>query len=95
MRLKAFKPLVLLLISLTNQLEILFTYSAFTVLTVPRSTINIRKQFHVLALAVFLPGVLCDLHMTLLAASCALIVFAALEVTQFKMLIIYSSGGSS
>lgn len=44
------------------------------------SAINIRKHFHIFALAVFMPGMLLDKQMLMVAASCAIIVFIMLEV---------------
>jgi len=39
-----------------------------------------RKQFHVAAVAVFLPGLLTDVNMLQVAVSCSLVVFVMLEV---------------
>jgi len=44
------------------------------------SSTVIRKQFHVIAVAVFLPGLLSDINVLRVAVSCSLIVFILLEV---------------
>jgi len=45
-----------------------------------QSTTITRKYFHVLAIAVFLPGIIFDAHLMHLAASVALAAFLFLEV---------------
>jgi len=44
------------------------------------SSTVIRKQFHVVALAMFIPGLLMDVNMLRMAVSCALVVLVMLEV---------------
>ena len=46
------------------------------------SRINVRKHFHILAVIVFLPGLIWDKEMLMTAASCAIIVFIMLEVSK-------------
>jgi len=45
----------------------------------------LRKQFHVVAVAVFLPGLLMDINMLRVAVSCSLVVFVLLEVCAGEM----------
>jgi len=44
------------------------------------SSTVIRKQFHVIAVAMFIPGLLMDVSLLRVAASCALVVLVMLEV---------------
>jgi len=44
------------------------------------SSTVIRKQFHVVAVAMFVPGLLMDVNMLRVAVSCALVVLVMLEV---------------
>jgi len=44
---------------------------------------SVRKQFHLLAIFEFLPGLFIDTEMTYMAVSCALIVLVMLEVCPF------------
>jgi len=45
------------------------------------SSTVVRKQFHAVAVAVFLPGLLADVNMLRVAVSCVLVVFVMLEVS--------------
>ena len=49
------------------------------------SSTVIRKQFHVIAVAVFLPGLLSDINMLRVAVGCSLVVFVMLEVCAHRM----------
>jgi len=44
------------------------------------SSTVIRKQFHVVAIAVFVPGLLSDINVLRVAVGCSLVVFIMLEV---------------
>lgn len=46
----------------------------------PSSTV-IRKQFHLVVVAIFLPGMLTDVGMLCVAVTCALVVLVMLEVS--------------
>ena len=52
---------------------------------------NIRKTFHIFAIAVFLPGLYFDKEMLFVASSCALVVFIMLEVNVFHVNLFFSS----
>ena len=48
--------------------------------TTNRASTVVRKYFHYLIVCLFLPGIIYDVEMMYMAASCALVVFAMLEV---------------
>jgi len=45
---------------------------------------TVRKHFHLLALAIFLPGLLLDVEILYTAVSCAFVVLVMLEVCRFS-----------